>query len=470
MRTQPQSLQSWDQSKGVFSRSGLTGSQNVSFTEKLSLHALEQFVSTLGSFHFLEVIREDRDAFVYVLGDDGGKPSHVVAWRPISNTDANHSASVVVSFNISYMPAHAWKLGVSKYTTMPLPTVSSDGIWTMRISEYPVAVSLSSVSWRDCPSLCSGHGGCYNGTCICDPGFVGTTCSNIACEQNCWQKGVCQPDGSCICYKYYTSAGSGEYQRCRLENMFSAGKCRDSPAEFDAGSSCYLAKCLNNCNNAGTCTAQGCVCNIGWSGSSCSVKPCPHNCRSHGICNNGTCKCNKGFTGSSCEWSDSPRLVTTTCPLSTPFKCTDGTCALSLGACALKSTVDSVASRWDAQLYTSAAIRVSQVSSSSASSAAYLAGDGNENTFWQSGTCFPTGFVQYPGLNLLYGACASGRCSSSSGATLALTDGDFGTASVISAVGGLAYFRANLESASTIVSLSVRSAAVVVCDRSNYLR
>ena len=39
-----------------------------------------------------------------------------------------------------------------------------------------------------CPSECSHHGTCFNGTCYCEPGFRGTDCSTHACPNEvCWR-------------------------------------------------------------------------------------------------------------------------------------------------------------------------------------------------------------------------------------------------------------------------------------------
>lgn len=42
--------------------------------------------------------------------------------------------------------------------------------------------------------------------------------------------------------------------------------------------------------------------------------------------------------------------------------------------------------------------------------------DGDSDTFWQSGSCLPTGFVERADLNLALGACAAGLCDGSDGA------------------------------------------------------
>ena len=87
----------WDRTKGLFSRSGLTSSSSSGFQNKKALYALEDFISILGDTHFLSIIREDSEAYVYLLGSPEGTPTHVVAWRPVSAED---TTSQEISFSL----------------------------------------------------------------------------------------------------------------------------------------------------------------------------------------------------------------------------------------------------------------------------------------------------------------------------------------------------------------------------------
>eukprot|EP00960_Hanusia_phi_P020471 603362-Hanusia_phi.AAC.1 len=107
------SLQDWDKSKGLFSRSGLVSSGSAGYQEKMSLRALEIFVETLGSKHFVGVVREDAQAYVYELGDGDGRVTHLVGWLPIDGEDERQE---VVSFEYSRAPSTgAWRLGSDEY-------------------------------------------------------------------------------------------------------------------------------------------------------------------------------------------------------------------------------------------------------------------------------------------------------------------------------------------------------------------
>eukprot|EP01041_Mallomonas_annulata_P005784 gene5784-11685_t len=459
-----ESLSSWDKAAGLFARSGLTGPSSSGFQEKLSYFALEQFVTTLGDLHFIDVVREDRDAYVYLLGDSNGTVSHVVAWRPVDVTQS--TIELDITFSCSYFPQLAWKLGFRNYTEISTLPYITGNVWTMAISGYPTVVSVNTTRLKQCNPSCSKHGDCYDGTCICKPGYTGSICTSKQCDHSCWQRGTCNADGSCSCYSYYSTGGTGEYQRCGSENLLFSGPCRDSPTLFDKTSSCFLVQCKDNCNNNGQCTSSGCVCDIGYSGETCAMLPCPHNCRSHGTCKNGSCFCSPGFMGDSCEWNDlyNQRTVemssVNSCHKDLPYRCDDGSCAVSLGACALsrQQTTNTVPSQWQSSNYVIPSLVASRVLSSSSATTTKYVVDGSETSFWQSGICYPTGYVQYVDLNVLYGACSSGQCISSGIATGTVltqaTDGDSSTGITIPLSAGVAQFQVNLRHPSKIVAIT----------------
>jgi hypothetical protein len=45
---------------------------------------------------FIDIIQEDKDAYIYAFGDANGNISHYVAWKPI---DGNDTATSMVTFN-----------------------------------------------------------------------------------------------------------------------------------------------------------------------------------------------------------------------------------------------------------------------------------------------------------------------------------------------------------------------------------
>eukprot|EP01052_Picozoa_sp_SAG31_P012600 SAG31_NODE_741_length_12429_cov_13.571127_4_plen_1359_part_00 len=142
-------------------------------------------------------------------------------------------------------------------------------------------------SGRNCeiePDLCAElscgvHStGCVQGVCVCEDGWIGTTCStNNVCG------GVsCGPQGECIAGTCHCTAG------------FSGSNCELPPA----GACEYI-----DCGSHGECLESLCVCSSGYRGQRCTeVDPCHDmDCNSHGNCSEGSCVCTEAYAGPSCS-------------------------------------------------------------------------------------------------------------------------------------------------------------------------
>ena len=117
-----------------------------------------------------------------------------------------------------------------------------------------------------CPNMCSNHGVCEWGFCICDPGFKEVDCSGLACP-----KSIC----------------AYSYAHHRLECIECSGR--------------------GMCNQNGTCTCQA-----GYKGEACEVISCPGECSGHGTCKlGGRCDCDSGFGGPDCFVAFCPNNCTT---------------------------------------------------------------------------------------------------------------------------------------------------------------
>lgn len=150
----------------------------------------------------------------------------------------------------------------------------------------------SACTLHECPSVedkngivrnCSGHGHCPskgNGHCDCDEGYVGETCSEILCPENCHNKGECVPRAS----------GKGVHCKCK---------------EGWKGLSCNVPECPNKCNGNGYCLYGSCYCYGNFTGPECNVTFCPNQCSQHGVCENvttnPTCVCEIGWGDADCN-------------------------------------------------------------------------------------------------------------------------------------------------------------------------
>jgi hypothetical protein len=128
--------------------------------------------------------------------------------------------------------------------------------------------------------------------CVCRPSFFGVACQFIQCPNACSRAGVCdtltnEPICDCV---------GGHYgPDCSLEN--------DNSTVCD---SCEHGECLPQPNT----TAVRCVCEQGWRGHACNLVVCPgldvgrsvKNCNGRGACSPGaSCSCFSGWTGDACQ-------------------------------------------------------------------------------------------------------------------------------------------------------------------------
>ncbi len=129
-----------DKGSSLFTRCGLTSAPRSGYVEKRSFRALESLVNLIGDLHFLELIQEDENAWVYVLGDKTGKASHLVAWRPVAGDD---QAEETIHFE--YAATAVWAKAIdgikSKAKEKTLPKIV-DNQWEMEVTAIPVIVAL----------------------------------------------------------------------------------------------------------------------------------------------------------------------------------------------------------------------------------------------------------------------------------------------------------------------------------------
>ncbi len=130
-------------SGNLYSRSGLEGNP-PNHDEKQAYRSFHSFVHLLGDAHFLDVLREDDNAWIYLFGDEDNNPTHVVAWRPIEGDD---NTSLQVNLTTSLQPDSAWTITGQSYTgeLVSKPTYNSGSI-QLTIRSAPLVVKVSTVS------------------------------------------------------------------------------------------------------------------------------------------------------------------------------------------------------------------------------------------------------------------------------------------------------------------------------------
>lgn len=124
----------------LFTRSGLVSSLTTDFQIKQAFVAWQAFLYHLGDKHFLKVIREDDEAWVYIVGNADGKATHIVAWRPI---EGDNTSFTNIEFASDYQPKAAWKLEGKNATGEKISTPNfTNGKIRMEVSAVPVVIEV----------------------------------------------------------------------------------------------------------------------------------------------------------------------------------------------------------------------------------------------------------------------------------------------------------------------------------------
>jgi len=133
-----------------------------------------------------------------------------------------------------------------------------------------------------CAGNCSGYGACLNGTCFCDPGWMGPACDvRIAeaepCAFNCSSRGMCV-NSTCWCDPGF----AGSY--CELFGPSGT----PMPLELFNTSAPLLCGGDAGCSGHGSCEGGVCYCDAMYTGAACErlegilTRACPSDCSAHG--------------------------------------------------------------------------------------------------------------------------------------------------------------------------------------------
>lgn len=124
----------------LYCRSGLVASAAGNHALKDSFRAFVALITRLGSQHFVSTLREDNTAWVYLMGQADGTPTHLVAWRPRNGNDLSTTA---IGFTLNYKAGDTWRIDGSTETgtIQAAPSVVGNS-WTMDLGTAPTVVTL----------------------------------------------------------------------------------------------------------------------------------------------------------------------------------------------------------------------------------------------------------------------------------------------------------------------------------------
>ena len=127
----------------LYARAGLTGSPTTDFAPKKSFKAFEALLHHMGDKRFLNVLREDDQAWVYSFGGEDGVPTHIVVWRPVSEEE---DAELLISFAAESIPVAAYQLDGTNATGTVVPTPvynPKSGKMLCAASAKPIIIELN---------------------------------------------------------------------------------------------------------------------------------------------------------------------------------------------------------------------------------------------------------------------------------------------------------------------------------------
>ncbi len=129
-------------SGNLYSRSGLEG-QKPDMLEKRAMSSFQAFTHLMGDKHFLNVLHEDDDAWVYLFGDSIGTPTHIAAWRPIKGDDLS---SIPFSLSTVLSPDTAWIVSGANKTGELTPLHGyNNGVMNMTLTSAPLIMRVTPV-------------------------------------------------------------------------------------------------------------------------------------------------------------------------------------------------------------------------------------------------------------------------------------------------------------------------------------
>lgn len=135
-------LESTDSQRN-YDRSGLTESLNFNFKEKRSFIAAEALQNRMASLRFQEVLKEDEKAYIYLLRNEAGEDSHLIAWRPVTGDD---SVAVSLPFPYELAAEAAWYLSGLDPQGEVATVRYENGHLMLPLSSKPVLIKLSKSS------------------------------------------------------------------------------------------------------------------------------------------------------------------------------------------------------------------------------------------------------------------------------------------------------------------------------------
>ncbi|KAK3270623.1 hypothetical protein CYMTET_20988 [Cymbomonas tetramitiformis] len=162
-------------------------------------------------------------------------------------------------------------------------------------------ISLNQMAQAPVAEIRSEHMVCHrNGTCACDNGWQGPTCS----EETCWPSCI---HGKCLRVPFCTCEEGYRGHQCELAICSEEcvhGDCT-YPEHCECAAGWYGRRCDLRCSNGRfNFLLQECACDSGWDGAACEEPVCEPPCQTGKCVGPNTCECWVGWSGAVCDTNE----------------------------------------------------------------------------------------------------------------------------------------------------------------------
>ena len=124
----------------LYTRSGLISSVEAGFIKKKPFKSLQAFINLTRNDYFHKTVREDEMAWMYLLSDVSGQPTHLIGWLPI-NGDATKKEKV--KWRTANEIEKSWLLdGMEENATLIQNPLKNDSGYELELSAMPTIFSV----------------------------------------------------------------------------------------------------------------------------------------------------------------------------------------------------------------------------------------------------------------------------------------------------------------------------------------
>lgn len=127
-------------SSSLYTRSGLTGSVETGFRKKRVFRAFENLIQLVGNQYFIKTVQEDNEVWAYLLGNEKGEVTHLIAWSPI---DGDKESTNLFQWKTDFNIKKVVKVdGLTSQGKVLKAIKQTTGVLEIEVGAMPIIVEL----------------------------------------------------------------------------------------------------------------------------------------------------------------------------------------------------------------------------------------------------------------------------------------------------------------------------------------